>query len=216
MAVVTSAVEVGNTRPSATIPETVARIHEVAFYSLTTSLWDDIDVSGNADSSDRESYNNPQAYEHPCASLIKILSSGSFYYAVESQWDLSSRLSRRLAQQSSDSNDYYWNLYIARSLIEFRDRLDTHEQSDFDECQFTVCPISHRILHLLIVVQILAIQGYVGVSSMALPAPPTNGAPTIATLSLISRLGWKRAGTRFNTRGVDDDGNCANFVEVSP
>lgn len=37
----------------------------------------------------------------------------------------------------------------------------------------------------------------------------------IATLSLISRLGWKRAGTRFNTRGVDDDGHCANFVEVS-
>lgn len=33
-------------------------------------------------------------------------------------------------------------------------------------------------------------------------------------MALISRLGWKRAGTRFNTRGVDDDGNCANFVEV--
>lgn len=51
---------------------------------------------------------------------------------------------------------------------------------------------------------------------MALPSPPTDGAPAIATLSLISRLGWKRAGTRFNTRGVDDDGNTANFVEVSP
>lgn len=50
---------------------------------------------------------------------------------------------------------------------------------------------------------------------MALPAPPTDGSPTIANLALISRLGWKRAGTRFNTRGVDDDGNCANFVEVS-
>lgn len=49
---------------------------------------------------------------------------------------------------------------------------------------------------------------------MALPAPPTNGQPTLVTLTLISRLGWKRAGTRFNTRGVDDDGNTANFVEV--
>lgn len=62
--------------------------------------------------------------------------------------------------------------------------------------------------------QILAIQGYVGVFTMPLSAPPTNGSPVVATLSLISRLGWKRAGTRFNTRGVDDDGNCANFVEV--
>ena len=49
---------------------------------------------------------------------------------------------------------------------------------------------------------------------MPLPAPPTNGMPVIATISLISRLGKKRAGTRFNTRGIDDDGNCANFVEV--
>jgi len=47
-----------------------------------------------------------------------------------------------------------------------------------------------------------------------LRSPLTDGAPTIATLALISRLSWKRAGTRFNTRGVDDDGNCANFVEV--
>ena len=50
--------------------------------------------------------------------------------------------------------------------------------------------------------------------TMALPAPPTNGSPAMASLALISRLGWKRAGTRFNTRGVDDDGNTANFVEV--
>ena len=31
---------------------------------------------------------------------------------------------------------------------------------------------------------------------------------------LISRVGSKRAGTRFLTRGVDDDGNTANFVET--
>ena len=62
--------------------------------------------------------------------------------------------------------------------------------------------------------QVLAIQGYVGIFTMALSAPPTNGTPVVATLSLISRLGWKRAGTRFNTRGIDDDGNTANFVEA--
>jgi hypothetical protein len=35
------------------------------------------------------------------------------------------------------------------------------------------------------------------------------------TLEIISRLGSARAGTRFNARGIDDDGNVANFVEVS-
>jgi hypothetical protein len=32
-------------------------------------------------------------------------------------------------------------------------------------------------------------------------------------LTLISRLSCRRAGTRFNSRGIDDDGNVANFVE---
>jgi synaptojanin len=39
--------------------------------------------------------------------------------------------------------------------------------------------------------------------------------PAQTSVSLISRLSWKRAGTRFNARGIDDDGNVANFVEVS-
>lgn len=57
-------------------------------------------------------------------------------------------------------------------------------------------------------------QGFVGVFDLPLPAPPSHGSPIIGTLAVISRLGCKRAGTRFNTRGVDDDGNVANFVEV--
>ena len=60
----------------------------------------------------------------------------------------------------------------------------------------------------------LAIQGFVGIFDLPLPAPPTHGSPIIGTLAVISRLGSKRAGTRFNTRGIDDDGNTANFVEV--
>ena len=35
-----------------------------------------------------------------------------------------------------------------------------------------------------------------------------------STLTVISRLSSRRAGTRFNSRGVDDDGNVANFVET--
>jgi hypothetical protein len=33
-------------------------------------------------------------------------------------------------------------------------------------------------------------------------------------MTLISRLSCRRAGTRFNARGIDDDGNVANFVET--
>ena len=37
---------------------------------------------------------------------------------------------------------------------------------------------------------------------------------TQAKACLISRLSCERAGTRFNVRGTNDDGNVANFVET--
>lgn len=33
-------------------------------------------------------------------------------------------------------------------------------------------------------------------------------------LCIISRLSCLKAGTRFNSRGINDDGNVANFVET--
>ncbi|KAM5535531.1 hypothetical protein V8D89_010868 [Ganoderma adspersum] len=217
LAVVTSATEVGNTRPSAPISEIVSQIHDVGFFCLTSSTWDDLTLAADpltsaggysepADTYMRDytsSGTTTPAPEHPCAALRKIISGGTFYYAMEPQWDISSRLQRRLARNepwdaSTYDDRFVWNEFIVRNLLDFRERLDPRERAELDQCQFIV----------------LAIQGYVGVSTLALPAPPTNGTPIIATISLISRLGWKRAGTRFNTRGVDDDGNCANFVET--
>lgn len=49
------------------------------------------------------------------------------------------------------------------------------------------------------------IQGYVGTYDINLGGES-------ASLSLISRLSSARAGTRFNSRGIDDQGNVANFV----
>jgi hypothetical protein len=62
-----------------------------------------------------------------------------------------------------------------------------------------------------------AIRGYVG--SMIIPASSSPLKETIGTnfpsnMTLISRLSCRRAGTRFNSRGIDDDGNVANFVET--
>lgn len=156
LAVVTSATEVGNTRPSAIHTESVARIHEVCFYSLTSSTWDEIpsveDAFGSPDAPDssyRDTYaQTPPVFEHPCLPLTKILSSGSFYYALNSQWDISSRLAIRLSRDPSVSKEqlvyderFVWNEYIIRSLLDFRERLDPSEKDDFDRCQFLVRPV---------------------------------------------------------------------------
>lgn len=152
---VTSATEVGNTRPnSASNPESVARIHEVCFYSLTTSSWDDLppETLTNPEAIDsmmmRDNYGQPaaQVFEHPCMPLTKILSSGSFYYALDSTWDISSRLAVRLSRDRHATWDlgtfderFIWNAFLIRSLLEFRERLDPLERREFDTCQFIVC-----------------------------------------------------------------------------
>lgn len=234
-----SATEVGNLRPAASKPEGVAKIHEVGFFCLNSNAWDETSSMpieglpiGSYDRSDdftnrNDLYQQPPPssapmLEHPCAPLMKILSSGTFYYALSPQWDISSRLVKRRANEKSadDENPMYddrflWNAFIVRSLLDFRQNLDKNERDEIDRCQFIVrCSGLSVPRCSLINSQVLAIQGYAGVFTVPLSAPPTSGMPVIATIALISRLGWKRAGTRFNTRGIDDDGNCANFVEV--
>lgn len=92
----------------------------------------------------------PAVFEHPCLPLTKILSSGSFYYALEPHWDLSTRLGARLGVGSTEGGlgskkdigvfdeRFVWNEYIVRSLLDFRERLDSHERGDLDRCQFIV------------------------------------------------------------------------------
>jgi len=51
------------------------------------------------------------------------------------------------------------------------------------------------------------IQGYIGILKTSLNSKPFQ-------MALISRRSSKMAGTRFNSRGIDDEGNAANTVET--
>ena len=161
----------------------------------------------------------PTALEHPCQAIRKILANSNFYFSSgPDAFDLSTRLQARLEKAaerqagdpgSTDGVDaelnpdgyeeaqidhdgrFLWNTYLVGPLLSFRTSLSPDMRSIFDEQGFMV----------------LAIQGYVGTYDINI-----GGEPVV--LSLISRLGWKRSGTRFNVRGVDDDGSVANFVET--
>lgn len=158
------------------------------------------------------SSNDPaNAFAHPATAMRKILSNGHFYFS-SGNYDISTRLEERLRRRdeytsppsasgeiSYDNDDksssydsrFVWNSFLMDSLLDFRSNLSSSEKSSFDEAAFVVS----------------IIQGYVGVTDFTLSGNPV-------TLSLISRLGSARAGTRFNARGIDDDGNVANFVET--
>ena len=96
--------------------------------------------------------------------------------------------------------DFLWNSYMIDPLIKFRSRLAAQEKEALDA--------SHILTS--------AIRGFV--STILIP-PSSSPIKTTRTnlpsgLTLISRLSCRRAGTRFNSRGIDDDGCVANFVET--
>jgi hypothetical protein len=143
--------------------------------------------------------------EHPCLALKKLLSDGTFYYS--DGFDLTSRLQERSIDLdsfdiSSFDPGFMWNSHMIEPLLQFRSHLSKDEIAKLDRTRFLTC----------------VIRGFV--ESMTIQRPTsrmesklrTSGLP--AMLTLISRLSCRRAGTRFNARGIDDDGNVANFVET--
>ncbi|ETN38944.1 uncharacterized protein HMPREF1541_06986 [Cyphellophora europaea CBS 101466] len=207
--VVTGSVEVAKVRPG----ETVQRIYSVEFYCLNRNDYDhshghlpnpypgqefaseEFEYGSGLDTSDTLA-------EHPFHALQKLLSGGNFYYSVD--FDLTRRLQDRVEDTSLDiatlDEGLLWNSYMINPLLQFRARLTHHEKDALD---------GSRILTSVI-------RGF----ARTLTVPPSSSpirrkvSNMPASLTVVSRLSSRRAGTRFNSRGIDDNGNVANFVET--
>lgn len=207
---VTGSIEVANVRPG----ETVQKIYSVEFFCLNRSDYDhthgdlnnpypgqsfqsdDADYGGGFDQADSTA-------EHPFQALKKLLSGGNFYYSVD--FDLTRRLQDRVdggeaVDISSLDEGLLWNSYMIGPLLQFRSRLTNHEREALDHSRMLTSTIRGFVKTL-----------QVPPSSAPLRKKASNYP---STLTVISRLSSRRAGTRFNSRGIDDDGNVANFVET--
>ncbi|KAF7134075.1 hypothetical protein CNMCM5793_005704 [Aspergillus hiratsukae] len=141
--------------------------------------------------------------DHPFLALKKLLSDGSFYYSLD--FDLTDRLQNRSDKadafdMGSLDEDMLWNSYMINPLLLLRSRLSPSEKLHLDMSQMLTC----------------VIRGFCSTLTVPTPRPIVSQAPTHSpsTLTVISRQSSRRAGTRFNSRGIDDDGNVANFVET--
>lgn len=207
---VTGSIEVANVRPG----EAVQKIYSVEFYCLNRADYDhthgdtinpypgqtfqsdDADYGGGYDQADNTA-------EHPFHALKKLLNGGNFYYSVD--FDLTRRLQDRAEGDeavdiSSLDEGLLWNSYMISPLLQFRSRLTNHEREALDHSRMLTSTIRGFVKTL-----------QVPPSSAPLRKKATNYP---STLTVISRLSSRRAGTRFNSRGIDDDGNVANFVET--
>lgn len=207
VAVVTGA----STNVASPLPyETVDRIYSVDFVLLSLDEWDFVNLDANGmpvpAGGDESDDHGPRAV-HPCFEFRKLLSNGLFYYSND--FDLTLMLQtrgvdsaklRRVASGDTApgprnpksgmhhiQEQFMWNLFLMEELLRFRANLDDIAASIVDENRFFTT----------------AIRGF---------------AKTVrylqGTISIVLKQLWRRAGTRFNARGIDDDGNVANFVET--
>ncbi|KAL1836353.1 hypothetical protein VTJ49DRAFT_5254 [Mycothermus thermophilus] len=206
LCVITQASRVATLRPG----ETVEKIEAVQFFCLSSADYDNVpaldpyDPDSDAASIYSQGLGRQNAFiEHPCQELQKLLGNGSFYYSTD--FDVTNRMQDRpvdAAEFDIDNFDesFLWNSFMIRPLVLFRSRLQKQERDALD---------ASRILTS-------AIRGFC--RSWAIPqsvAPLSSARSGLPSyLTVISRLSCKRAGTRFNSRGIDDDGNVANFVET--
>lgn len=90
---------------------------------------------------------------------------------------------------------FLWNSYMIGPLVKFRSELLAHERAELDASRILTSAIRGFVLTMTIP------------NSSAPIRTPYSGLPS--SLTLISRLSCRRAGTRFNSRGIDDDGNVS-------
>ncbi|KAJ8145106.1 hypothetical protein OY671_001793 [Metschnikowia pulcherrima] len=194
--------------------ESVDKIYSVDFFSLSSDEWDYVNLDSNGMSvplsSDSDDYDSTAARTvHPCFEFKKLLSNGSFYYSND--FDLTSLLQARGVNKdklrsgsetptnafehtpinvSHYQEQYMWNSFLMEELIRFRSNLDDLAADILSGNRFLTT----------------VIRGFAKTVRL--------GGSRGDTISIISKQSWKRAGTRFNARGIDDDGNVANFVET--
>eukprot|EP01129_Flabellula_baltica_P005730 TRINITY_DN2092_c0_g2_i7.p1 TRINITY_DN2092_c0_g2~~TRINITY_DN2092_c0_g2_i7.p1 ORF type:complete len:1408 (+),score=290.74 TRINITY_DN2092_c0_g2_i7:24-4247(+) len=132
----------------------------------------------------------PHSNEKPPYNQVqKFINSGTFYFSYEYPLTLS-------LQKQSEYGERLFNKPMWK----------TADRSFFWNQHISKHFIKNRFHNWVLVV----IRGYVHFThDQFLPQSQIRG-----SLGLISRISCLKAGTRFNSRGINDDGHVANFVET--
>jgi hypothetical protein len=183
----------------------IYQLTSVLFFSISGKVSDlfnldftDIDFNTDEayfdDSSIRPRSSSLALENHPCSNLARYLTQGTFYFSNSSDITCSiqnSCLTKNLSFVDQRETPFLWNSHLLTPISKF---LSVQEAS-----------IRNRLLEKHFFV--LLIQGFIGIAEKKLMNQNVK-------LAIVSRISSKKSGTRYYSRGLDDDGNCANFVET--
>ena len=153
---------------------TVYKIRRISFYSLLSKKYDHLDPeladNSNTTVGSFSDDQNQTLLVHPCASLSKLICSGTFFFSPTLDLTRSAQLrSMNPSKSIFDLGDsqFMWNSFMLSSFLSLRMEMPSPERDAIDSSGILVS----------------AIQGFVGVTNFR------HG-----TMSIISRLSSLRAG----------------------
>ncbi|KAJ1732814.1 Inositol-1,4,5-trisphosphate 5-phosphatase 1 [Coemansia biformis] len=184
------------------------RVLQVMALSLTDSIFDSRTyrrmpgaLYDEATQGDMDMY----GIANPCAQLVSFLESGAFFFS--SAFDITRSLqSQRLRMLATDDPrvfdpdpKFQWNNNIMQVFADYRMRLcGPATRREFDAAGYAVSLIQG------------AVESFYFTQNMGGP----QSSHVAVACHLISRSSSMRSGTRFLTRGINDDGGVANEVET--
>ncbi|KAI9172009.1 Inositol-1,4,5-trisphosphate 5-phosphatase 1 [Paramyrothecium foliicola] len=187
LSVITHAVRAATVRPG----ETVERIASVAFYCLSSADYDDVVPL--------------ESVEPDMSDAVSVYSQTAPYGQGLSRREVAvEHPCHDLRKLLSNGSFYYSTVFDLTNRTQ--DRLINSNSFDIDNFDDNYLWNSFMISPLVQFRSRLRPHEREALDASRILTSAIRG-------FLISRLSCRRAGTRFNSRGIDDDGNVANFVE---
>lgn len=181
------------------IPETsINKILAVDFFCLNYDKWDGLDIDDNGyivdDNKSKSPKKSNEELRHPCWAIMKLLSNGTFYFSND--FDLTSTLQTRgfhnaALNENIYDEQYMWNHFMILQIIGYRDTLDNDTRNLFDKEGF-----------ITTIVRGFAKTGITYIDDFKV------------AMTIISRESFKRNGYKNLIRGINDEGETADFIET--
>ncbi|CCF60470.1 hypothetical protein KAFR_0K01150 [Kazachstania africana CBS 2517] len=169
--------------------ESIFKVLDVDFYSLDSNVYDLFLLERS------EQNHEKLSHEHPCASLKKLYSDGSFYFSKD--FDLSNIVKNHglphNLEYTIDNQDiaFIWNSSLTTELITWRSRIPLAEKQYFDSSGILTFVIRGFCKTLLV----------------------EDGSNT-SSVTIISRISTENKKKALDTDGLSTNGKVSGFVET--
>lgn len=168
--------------------ENVYKVLDVDFYSIDSEIYDHLfqEIS--------EQNYEKLIHEHPCGSLKKLFSDGTFYYSRD--FDISNVLKNHGLSHSLDYTidnqhmNFIWNANLIMEIITWRSRIPAQERHSVDGEFLT-----------------FVMRGFYKTVML-------EQKDILSTITVVSRISAENKQNALDLDGIGEDGKVSNFIET--